>query len=273
MRSMRIGRRGGLLLACGLSSVLALSVLAPPGVSAQVQAAPPLGGAAQGGAATAGQPGPDGPAAGDSHLVTLVTGDVVRVSGKGKDSTAQVVTDVAPQGDVRIITQGDELFALPGVAAPLLAAGQLDVRLFNLSLLVRDGYTDDKIKQLPLIVDYKVPDGAQPPTEPVDGAQVRRRLPIAGAVAMGVDKKQGTKFWSAVTEPVKGARSGAAAPLTMAPGSRRCGWTARSRRPTMCPGWRSARTRRGRPGSTVPGCRWRCWTPGSTPATRTSRAR
>ncbi|GAA3671707.1 S8 family serine peptidase [Nonomuraea antimicrobica] len=214
---MRIGRRGGLLLACGLSSVLALSVLAPPGVSAQVQAAPPLGGAAQGGAATAGQPGPDGPAAGDSHLVTLVTGDVVRVSGKGKDSTAQVVTDVAPQGDVRIITQGDELFALPGVAAPLLAAGQLDVRLFNLSLLVRDGYTDDKIKQLPLIVDYKVPDGAQPPTEPVDGAQVRRRLPIAGAVAMGVDKKQGTKFWSAVTEPVKGARSGAAAPLTMAP--------------------------------------------------------
>jgi subtilisin family serine protease len=194
-----------------------MSVLTP------ASAATPQGdGKAQGAVNSAARlPGPDGTAAaaGKSDTITLVTGDVVRVSGEGKDRTAQVVTDVEPRGDVQIVSNGDDLFALPGVAAPLLAAGQLDVRLFNLSLLVRDGYTDGKTKQLPVIVDYQVADGAQPPNQPMDGAQIKRRMPAAGAVAMGVDKKQGTKFWAAVTEPKKatGTTSRSAAPLTVAP--------------------------------------------------------
>jgi subtilisin family serine protease len=111
-------------------------------------------------------PTPNQPTAA-AKTFTLVTGDVVRVTGTGADRQVQVVTDVAPVGDVIVTSSNNDLYAVPTAVSGLLATGKLDPNLFNLTQLDRFGYDDKSTPNLPLIATY--------PATP-SGATARRSL-------------------------------------------------------------------------------------------------
>ena len=88
--------------------------------------------------------------------VTLITGDVVDVT---TTADGRQVVSLEPGPDGRIpeaaITRADgHLYVTPARALPLLAAGRLDQRLFDVTGLIRQGYDDAHRSTLPVIVDY-----------------------------------------------------------------------------------------------------------------------
>jgi subtilisin family serine protease len=205
MRSV-YGKRCGLVLALGLACVLAVSVVASP------SAAQPNGDG------SAGPPGGSGVVGGaPSWTVKLLTGDVVRLTGKPGEQSAEVVTDADPKGDVSFAVIGRELYAIPGVAARLLAENRLDQQLFNLSLLARDGYAAEK--PLPVLVTYTSDAAASKAAEGggLTGATVKRRLPSVRGLAARVAPDKGPAFLAAVTRPAPPTRNGGAAVRSLAP--------------------------------------------------------
>ncbi|NYH89086.1 hypothetical protein [Actinopolymorpha rutila] len=86
--------------------------------------------------------------------MTLVTGDRVRVTTRSDGvSTA---TPIPGPGRSRmtfgIRRHGRDLNVVPADAAPLVASGRLDPRLFEVAGLVRAGYGDEQTDHLPLVV-------------------------------------------------------------------------------------------------------------------------
>ncbi|MEU0881233.1 S8 family peptidase [Lentzea sp. NPDC005914] len=113
--------------------------------------------------------------------VTLVTGDkVVVTDGKVQVRRAQGRADA----EFRTFkdTQGD-LHVVPADAQTRLDSGELDARLFDVTLLARSGYDDASSKTIPLIVQGQGISAA--------GAE---SLPSIGAHALSADKSGG--FWS-----------------------------------------------------------------------------
>ncbi|GAB2837095.1 S8 family serine peptidase [Lentzea nigeriaca] len=150
-------------LAAGLTAVVVATTAAVP-----VSAAPD-------------QPGVR--AAGLTTTVTLVTGDEIVVTGgkvrpraaKGRENVAfRTFTD--PRGDLHVV---------PSDAQARVDSGELDERLFDVSLLARSGYDDTSSKTIPLIVQGQGISAA--------GAE---SLPSIGAHAVTVDKNGG--FWTGV---------------------------------------------------------------------------
>ncbi|SDT21072.1 hypothetical protein SAMN04489717_5505 [Actinopolymorpha singaporensis] len=86
--------------------------------------------------------------------VTLVTGDRVRLTtGPDGASTATPIPGPGRGGTTfGIRRHGRELSVVPADAAPLVASGRLDPRLFEVAGLVRAGYGDEKAGQVPLVV-------------------------------------------------------------------------------------------------------------------------
>jgi subtilisin family serine protease len=77
-----------------------------------------------------------------------------------------------------------------------VAAGRLDRRLFDVSLLIRDGYDDRSSKQTPLIVEPTGATAQRRPHTALPAIRTVRALPSIGATAVRADK--GTAFWSAL---------------------------------------------------------------------------
>ncbi|MEV7870048.1 S8 family serine peptidase [Streptomyces sp. NPDC088124] len=148
------------------------------------------------GAAPAGAP--------DPRTVTLVTGDTVSLTsgpdgkyavdvrrGKGREA----VTFLSSERD-------GEVSVLPSDAIPLVQAGRLDPALFNLTQLVKQGYTDSETDTTPVIATY-AKGGATP-----DGARRTLALPGIGGAALSAAKS--TVFWADIapaigTEPTSKA--------------------------------------------------------------------
>lgn len=129
-----------------------------------------------------------------ARTVTLVTGDQVTVTdlGGGK-RTVTVQRPRGASGSVRTQTANGEISVVPDEALPYLRAGTLDRRLFDVSALIRQGLTDDKAGELPLIVTHgKGGRAAVPP-----GARRVRALPSVGGDA--VRARKGRAFWQALT--------------------------------------------------------------------------
>ena len=82
------------------------------------------------------------------HTITLITGDVVKVSTlqNGKQIINVEPADKNGEG-VRVMTIKDETFVFPNSAMPYMAAGKMDEDLFNITKLIEYGY-DDRIKRL-----------------------------------------------------------------------------------------------------------------------------
>jgi subtilisin family serine protease len=128
------------------------------------------------------------PAPAGATTVTLITGDKVTV-GPGLLKVEN--PDGTASGYTRRV-EGDATYVYPDDALPLLAKGTLDRRLFNVTGLIADGYTDT----LPLIVQYGA--GAR---QKLPAGRVTRVLDSLGASAVTRDRAEAVRLWNALKSP------------------------------------------------------------------------
>ncbi|MBX6750136.1 MAG: S8 family serine peptidase [Micromonosporaceae bacterium] len=178
------------LLATGLSvgvlvtagGVLVANATAQPGTasgppSSTVSAGPGVGGLPQ--------------------TVVLITGDRVQVNPDGS-----VVTRPAPGREHITFTtsrSNDRVTVVPSDAVPLLAAGRLDERLFDVTTLLANGVAERG--ELPLIVQYSR--GARErarSTVTERGARVERELPAIRGYALRENRSNVGELWRGLTD-------------------------------------------------------------------------
>lgn len=148
-----------------------------------------------------------GPAASGTRsvTVTLVTGDVVLVTGVGTDSPTAAILPredgTVPTAEVRRV--GKDVYVFPADAAAAITAGLVDEELFNVTGLVTMGYDDASTKTMPVIVRYssradvKGKATAAPVTP--KGAAKGRTLASARAISFRADKAKAREFWADAT--------------------------------------------------------------------------
>ncbi|NUR48313.1 MAG: S8 family serine peptidase [Hamadaea sp.] len=216
---LRIQRGGGRLAAAALA-VLVLgggSVVAQPGFASSTVSH------------TSAQPGRDA----TTRLVTLITGDVVQITGKNvavlRGAGREHVTFTMSR-------RGDHVTVIPSDARPLLQAGRLDARLFDVTSLIDFGY-DQRRPDLPLIM-------TGPGTPPADaGLKLGKPLTSIQGRPAKADKKQLGVLWQGLTghdrrtaaKPLAGAKVwldgvrkptlDVSVPLIGAPTAWQSGWT------------------------------------------------
>ncbi|GAB3432861.1 S8/S53 family peptidase [Flindersiella endophytica] len=168
--------------------------------------------AAVGTAAAAPPPARATPAArqAESHAVTLITGDVVTVSA-APGRLPNVSVRPGP-GRERIGFQerrtSTSVRIVPSDAGPLLAAGRLDERLFDVTGLIEQRYDDAHRKDLPLIIGYTGRSGAnttktkQRLTDA--GAQVTRDLGSVRGSVTRTPKARSATFWRSLRDDPNG---------------------------------------------------------------------
>ncbi len=194
-----------------LASVAALVLVAGASTAVDVSIAAP---------ASTSSPGPVGdalrpaaaPAAGTPVEITLITGDTVVYTDTG-GPRPDVSVELAPGSGTRSMrmTVGPDgaVLVVPDQAASLISAGLLDERLFDVRYLAENGYTDDRLDTIPLIVTYADGTGrlAQRSAALPATSDVTPLTSIDGA-AVDVAKDDTGDFWRQLASPR--ARSSAA---------------------------------------------------------------
>jgi subtilisin family serine protease len=140
--------------------------------------------------------------------VTLVTGDRVYLEG------ANQVALEAAAGREHIgfaqYVRDDHQYVVPNDAVRMVAAGELDERLFDVTGLIDARYDDAHTEALPTIVTYDRGSQGAATMRAAQGADVERSLPGLAAAAVSVEKEDSAEFWSDVTTRVKsGGRTAA----------------------------------------------------------------
>jgi subtilisin family serine protease len=153
----------------------------------------------------AGQSASDPQAATTSHVVTLITGDVVRVTETGGETTATLEEAAGSHGGIRALTIGDDLYVLPEETLPYLASGRLDRELLNVTALIEQGYDDKSTSSLPLIAQYASDSAAAERVAPPGSAKKRDLASIDGA-AISTTRGKRDLFWETVTAPRRPAQ-------------------------------------------------------------------
>jgi subtilisin family serine protease len=141
-----------------------------------------------------------------SHTVTLITGD--RVTMRGAYGPVTFIEAGPGRRGVRFrtITERDRLLVVPADVQPLIAAGVVDRRLFDMTELVQLGYHDAGRADLPLLVTRSRGVSALArSTLTSAGARVKRALPSIGGEALSVPKGRAAAVWASLS----GAGSGA----------------------------------------------------------------
>ena len=179
----------------GGAAVVVLLVGAPPAVpgsAAVTPDAPATGPSAAGAAGAAG-----------TSTVALLTGDVVTVSTQpGGERTFTV--DPAPRASGTPISytsgsDGEHFYVIPSDASPYLASEVLDLSLFDVAALARDGHTATSGAP-PVIVQYR--------GEPAPSVLTRRADALPGspvtlesidAVALDPEPGEGPDLWAQLT--------------------------------------------------------------------------
>jgi hypothetical protein len=128
--------------------------------------------------------------------VTLVTGDHVRLLNRAGGEPLFGVEPAPGRENVGFVreSRGDgDVTVIPADAVALVEQGRLDPRLFDVSELVRQGYTDAR-STLPLIVSYR-----QSAAPAVEVAATVRRLPSINGAAVVRDRARAGEFWRWLT--------------------------------------------------------------------------
>ncbi|MEU1184147.1 S8 family serine peptidase [Streptomyces sp. NPDC005820] len=131
-----------------------------------------------------------------SQTVTLVTGDTVTLTaGPDGKNAVEVRRGAGREAATFLSSERDgEVSVLPVDAIPLIKAGRLDPALFNVTRLVKQGYSDALTGTVPLIATYdkgaEVPDGA------------RRTLALPGIDGAALSARKSTAFWADVAPPL-----------------------------------------------------------------------
>lgn len=166
------------------------------------------------GAQSASSPKPVGSS--EAHVVTLVTGDVVRVVERS-DGRRSITVEPDESGsvpEVAISEAGEHLYVMPQRAARLLAAKRLDLDLFDIAALIELEYDDARRSTIPVIVDYGQGQVAADESRQAGLAAAEKTvaLPTIGAAAFAADKERARTFWRSLTSGVDA--TGAATGLT-----------------------------------------------------------
>ncbi|MGH3387135.1 MAG: hypothetical protein ACRDO1_21330, partial [Nocardioidaceae bacterium] len=166
MRTMILSRLAALsrrrralavLLAAVLAATLGGPLPAATGGPAQGPTPTPSTATGQPAGQSTGQPAGQstGQSTGKTYQVTLLTGDVVVLHDAGDGKQAAWVQDdpKAPEkAPAQVYQQDGEVHVVPAAAVPYVASGVLDDKLFNISLLVEQGYHNAARKSLPLLL-------------------------------------------------------------------------------------------------------------------------
>jgi hypothetical protein len=139
----------------------------------------------------------------DDRTVTLITGDRVTLDHAAR---TPIVTPGPGRTHVEfsILRDGDRVRVIPDDVAPMIAAGDLDLALFDVTLLLDGGYGDQRRDDLPLIVTG-VPDARGFARRLPTGAIVDRALPALHAVAMRQPKANASAALAALRAPARSA--------------------------------------------------------------------
>jgi subtilisin family serine protease len=132
------------------------------------------------------------------RTVTLITGDRLTVTDTKPERVA--VRPGPGRAGIRFLTRNvhGHLQVLPSDALPLVNAGRLDPRLFDVTTLLASGY-DDRRADLPLIVTYQAgtPNRAGA-LRATPGAAGARDLPAVGGVAVKERRHDAGAFWKSI---------------------------------------------------------------------------
>ncbi|WP_369029482.1 S8 family peptidase [Streptomyces adonidis] len=135
-----------------------------------------------------------------TQTVTLITGDTVSVTTGADGKNAVDVRRGQGREAATFLSseKNGEVSVLPTDAIPLIQAGRLDPALFNVTQLVKQGYSDAKTGATPVIATYTK--GSTTP----DGA--RRTLALPGIDGAALSAKKSSAFWTDIapalgTEP------------------------------------------------------------------------
>lgn len=126
--------------------------------------------------------------------ITLITGDEVTVR-------AGVTTVRGPAGEqvgAHITTIGPDTYVYPESALPYVGTGRLDKRLFNITLLLREGYGDGSADRLPVILGYSGTAAKRADALPEAATEVRA-LPSIHGRAVSTDRDRAEDFWASLT--------------------------------------------------------------------------
>ncbi|MBK6013909.1 S8 family serine peptidase [Streptomyces sp. MBT53] len=131
-----------------------------------------------------------GPSTAPPQTVTLITGDTVTltVGPDGKNAVDVRRGEGREAATFLSSEKNGEISVLPADAVPLIKAGRLDPALFNVTQLVKQGYTDAKTGSTPVIATYSKG------TETPEGT--RRTLALPGIDGAALSAKKSTAFWS-----------------------------------------------------------------------------
>ena len=146
---------------------------------------------------------PAGPA--ETRTVTLLTGDRVElttVAGRGQRATVRPAPGRSGVAFVESETAAGGLSVVPADALALVAGGQLDARLFDVTALVRRGYDDARRAEIPLIVEYAGTARSQASARDeivAAGARVTRPLASIDGAAVRASKRDASRLWSELT--------------------------------------------------------------------------
>ncbi|GAA2379230.1 serine protease [Catellatospora methionotrophica] len=152
-----------------------------------------------------GKPGPETPVSGTPGAFTLITGDRVIVDASG----GLDIQRGPGRATMRFVSSREDghQFVVPTDAMPLLRAGRLDRRLFDLTALGGFGY-DDRAAELPLLVAYPADSSARARTAVTGGdARVRADLPAADALAVRANVNDRADLWSSLTSGTASQRT------------------------------------------------------------------
>ncbi|MFC0006933.1 S8 family serine peptidase [Micromonospora siamensis] len=143
------------------------------------------------------------PGAGRSATVTLLTGDRVTLTAAGRAA----VRPGAGRAGIGFLVRRDRdhLTVLPQDALPLIRAGRVDRRLFDVTELIAAGYDDAHRDTLPLLVSYRQGVARRATATPA-GTRVTRDLPAIGGAALVATKTDTAGVWAGLTTGRAGAR-------------------------------------------------------------------
>ncbi|MGC5288131.1 S8 family serine peptidase [Micromonospora sp. DT231] len=131
-----------------------------------------------------------------AKTVTLLTGDRVTVTASG----SAAVRPGPDRAHLRFLTSRErgQLTVLPEDALPLIRAGRVDRRLFDVTGLIAAGYDDARRDNLPVLVTGDAGARRRAAAAPT-GLTVTTELPAVGGVAATADKERVTEVWTALT--------------------------------------------------------------------------
>jgi subtilisin family serine protease len=219
IKDAAIFRRRGSVVLASLAAVVGLSVAIPPATTASSDAAS---------GKTAGQPDGvdptqitlDGVSPG-THVLTLITGDRVTLSGVGGGHfSVDVQPATRPDGEQPTFAAEsgpDGVYVIPSDAAPAVASGGLDRELFDVEYLAEHGYFNGQMTRLPVIARYptsREPTQVNNSAEALPASTLTRGLASIHGAALSVSRSNASAFWASINPNAAGSGGSTAAAMT-----------------------------------------------------------